>query len=72
VAAGPLGTSMALQPGASTKRARVATGGASDERFRAAFKIIGDTVSKLDLNQDVRDAAKVEVVHCTASGNQTA
>lgn len=64
VAAGPLGTSMASQQG-SARRPRVGGGGSgSEERFRAAFKIISDTVTKLDLDQDVREAAQVPSCDC--------
>lgn len=50
---------MATQQG-SARRPRVGGGGGnSEERFRAAFKIISDTVTKLDLDQDVREAAQV-------------
>lgn len=57
MAAGPLGTSMAAGTSGS-RRPRVG-GGADDERYRTAFKIIAGTVAKLELDQDVREAAQV-------------
>jgi hypothetical protein len=36
-------------------------GTAGEDRFRAAYKIIGDAVAKSDLPQDVRDSAEVRI-----------
>lgn len=53
---------MAAQQG-SSRRPRVGgASGQSEERFRAAFKIIADTVTKLELDQDVREAAQVPLL----------
>lgn len=53
---------MATQQGFSRRPRVGGANGQSEERFRAAFKIIADTVTKLELDQDVREAAQVPLL----------